>query len=741
MADVPFISDSTDFDQSKYPMQRFLPQVPNGLAGVWLERGGIPKGSWVLDPLGANPQLSLDTAVAGYKVLVAINNPILQLILEITAKSPDRDDFVSILADLAGVRRGTDRLEPHIQSLYLSDCPICHRSLPATTFYWKRNDSKPFMSSVNCPICGEAENTNLLDPEILTEIISRQALTQSRAIERANPLSDVQKTSVQEIINCYTPRALYGLFTIFNRSEALSLSANQRQLLNALLLSACEESSSLWSWPPGERLRPRTISISSEYREKNIWIALEEAIEGWTCRKEKVEIVRWPEELKNESGIVLFPGRFRELPELPPEITLQAIITAVPYPNQAFWSLSSVWSGWIFGRSAVEPMRNVLQRKRYDSHWTGEALLSVFRRLAKSYGEIPVFAALPELIPGHLLAIMTAMQSASYLVKDFALCAEDNSGQGCWSVKRSETTESVGTQKAILDLLDQRSEPSPYLSLFACGLLDLEKRAQLAVKKGTNLGDWMAEKQIEIRKIFSQKEIFIPFGSEDRDSQGVWWKTSETNWSEPLSEQVEREAIKYMIDHTEYSKNMIRQHIYTKFPGLKTPSSEFIELVINSYSRPSGSNTLFNLRVEDEPVKRRKEIETISNLLLHIGSKFGFSVKKEYALTWNDQSGRVIYRYDLLASAMMGRFLLDPEFRKAEKNNILVIPREREGLIQYKLDHDPRMEQAIKKWKILWFDDLLKIDAQDDTTIENWELFISKPQDGLNEDGIQLSIL
>ncbi len=741
MADVPLITDTTDYDQSKYPLYRFLPQVPNGLAGVWLERGGILPGSWVMDPLGANPQLSLDAAAAGYKVLVAINNPILQLILEVTAKAPDRDDFISILADLASVRRGNDRLEPHIQSLYQSECPICHRLMPATTFYWKRNESKPFMSSVNCPICGEGENTNLLDPDFLTEIINRQALTQSRAMERANPLTEVQKNSVQEIINCYTQRALYGLFTIFNRSESMSLSADQHQLLDALLLSACEDSSNLWSWPPGERLRPRTISVSPEYCEKNIWIALEEAIENWTCLKEKVEIVRWPEELKNENGIVLFPGRFRELPELPPEITVQAIITAIPYPNQAFWSLSAVWSGWIFGRSAVEPIRNVLQRKRYDSHWTGEALLSVFRRLALSYGEIPVFAALPELIPGHLLAIMTAMQSAGYMVKEFALCGEDNTGQGCWSVKRGETTEPVGTQKAILDLLDQRAEPSPYLSLFTCGLLDMEKRKKLAVKKGANLGDWMAEKQIEIKTIFSQKDIFRPFGSEDRDSQGLWWKSIETNWSEPLSEQVEREAIKYMIDHHGYSKNKVIQHICSIFQGLKSPSSEFIAMIIRSYSRPLGSNTLFNLRLEDEPVKRRKEIETISNLLLHIGDRFGFSVKEENPLTWNDQSGRVIYRYDFLASAMIGRFLLDPEFRKAEKHNILVIPREREELIQYKQEHDPRMVHVFEKSKILWFDDLLKIDPQDITTVEKWDLFISKPQDGLNEDGIQLSIL
>lgn len=741
MADVPYITDSTDHALSHYPLRRYLPLVPDGLAGSWLKREGIPQGTWIMDPLGANPLLSLDAAAAGYKVLVAINNPILQLILEVTAGAPKREDFVSILADLAAVRRGNDRLEPHIQSLYLNECPICHRSIPASTYYWRRGQNTPFMSVIICPICGTSEIPDPGDPDVLTEVYNRQALTQSRAVERANPLSDVQKASVQEIIACYTPRALYGLFTLFNRSESISLPENQQQLLAALLLSACEESSNLWAYPPGERSRPRTISVSPEYREKNIWVSLEECIDNWTCRKEKINIVHWPETIRDGGGIVLFPGRFKDLPELPKEMTLQAILTAVPYPNQAFWSLSSVWSGWIYGRTAVEPMRNVLQRKRYDSHWTGEALLSVFRRLEKSFKEIPVLAGLPELIPGHLLAILTAMQTAGYSVRDFTFRADDFSAQGCWTSTKDGRNDSVGTQKAILEVLDQRAEPSPYLSLFTSGLLDMEKRKQLVVKPGTNLGDCLAEKQGEIKRIFSQRDVLIAFGSEDRDGQGLWWKPIETGWSEALSERVERETIKYLIEHVEYSSKQVEQYIFDAFPGLQTPSGELVDKIIQSYSRTIGSTSTFGFNPEDEPVKRKKEIEMVSTLILRIGELFNFSSKTENPLLWFDRSGKVVYRFDFLASAMIGRFLLDPEFKKAEKHNILVLPRAREELIQYKIEHDPRLVHPYKKWTILWFEDLLRINLQDIKTINQWEAFINEPQDGLNVDGIQLSIL
>ncbi|MBU2610665.1 MAG: hypothetical protein KJ606_06910, partial [Chloroflexi bacterium] len=69
------------------PLGRYLPPVPEGIAAAFLaEQAALPpmaagpgsetkRGSWVLDPFGASPRLAVEMARAGYRVLVAVNNP------------------------------------------------------------------------------------------------------------------------------------------------------------------------------------------------------------------------------------------------------------------------------------------------------------------------------------------------------------------------------------------------------------------------------------------------------------------------------------------------------------------------------------------------------------------------------------------------------------------------------------------------------------------------------------------
>jgi hypothetical protein len=71
------------------PLARFLPPVPTGMASAWLKEN-VPRGSWLLDPLGSSPSLALEAARAGYRVLVACNNPILSFMIETLAAARAR---------------------------------------------------------------------------------------------------------------------------------------------------------------------------------------------------------------------------------------------------------------------------------------------------------------------------------------------------------------------------------------------------------------------------------------------------------------------------------------------------------------------------------------------------------------------------------------------------------------------------------------------------------------------------
>src|SRR5512140_1382922 len=106
------------------PLARYLPPIPSGIATAFLARHLDPdqsqNGAWVLDPFGASPQLAVEMAAAGYWVLVAVNNPITQFLLETVANPPSQADLRAALSDLAAARKGEERLETHLQSLYLT---------------------------------------------------------------------------------------------------------------------------------------------------------------------------------------------------------------------------------------------------------------------------------------------------------------------------------------------------------------------------------------------------------------------------------------------------------------------------------------------------------------------------------------------------------------------------------------------------------------------------------------------
>ena len=86
------------------------------------------------------------------------------------------------------------------------------------------------------------------------------------------------------------------------------------------------------------------------------------------------------------------------LGEIPAQANPAAALGVVPYPNQAFWSFSAVWSGWIWGKEAASALHGVLARQRFDSRWVGAVLTASFSRLPKG---IPFHAEIPEVNPGY----------------------------------------------------------------------------------------------------------------------------------------------------------------------------------------------------------------------------------------------------------------------------------------------------------------------------------------------------
>ncbi len=79
-------------DPRPHPLGQFLPPIPAGVVRDWLTENVAP-GAWVLDPFGTLPNLPVEAARAGYRVLVAVNNPLVRFLMEMAATPPTEDDL------------------------------------------------------------------------------------------------------------------------------------------------------------------------------------------------------------------------------------------------------------------------------------------------------------------------------------------------------------------------------------------------------------------------------------------------------------------------------------------------------------------------------------------------------------------------------------------------------------------------------------------------------------------------
>ena len=83
----PLVYSASPATPVELPFDRFLPLDPPGMVSRWLQRE-VASGSTILDPLGASPAAVLEAAAAGYRVLVACNNPVIAFELRLLASAP-----------------------------------------------------------------------------------------------------------------------------------------------------------------------------------------------------------------------------------------------------------------------------------------------------------------------------------------------------------------------------------------------------------------------------------------------------------------------------------------------------------------------------------------------------------------------------------------------------------------------------------------------------------------------------
>ena len=722
---------SGDEPGKNVPLARYLPPIPNGVATAFLAAyagtGEHKRSDWILDPFGASPWLATEMARQNNRVLVAVNNPVTHFLFELAANPPSQTDLRAALAELAAAHKGDERLETHLQSLYLTECTKCHQQIPAEAFVWERASGMLVGRLYHCQ-CGDSGEYSVTETDRIHA--ARQAATdslhRSRALERVAAPDDPDRHHAEEALECYLPRAVYALITIVNKLDSLFLSPERRRALIALVLIACDEASSLWPHP-AERPRPKQLTIPPRFLEKNVWLALEQGVNLWSDKEKPINVVNWPQVPDESGGLCLFEGPMRDLAPHLKDLSISAVVTALPRPNQAFWTLSALWSGWLWGREAAAPFKSVLRRRRYDWNWHAAALYAAMKNLSERLPlNTPIFALLCEAEPAFLSAVLLAAAGSGFDLNGLALRTRHDAVQLVWhrrafSHDHQEQTEinAEAVHQAMRLALQERSEPVTYMYLHAAGLASMASDHSL---------QWREDALNQVHSPILAALVmpgFIHHAESANPEIGLWGLAEWNQEIEPLSDRVEVAVVRHLQKEATCTLRDLELSLNKSFPGVLTPSLGLVRAVLASYAVETGG--FWSLRTEDFPTVRRADLEAAAQSLAILGAHMGFTLQREEnphrLVIWQD-NGEKSYAFYLLASAVTGHILRLNKYPSPVKS-FIVLPGGRAGLLAYKLDRDPSLAAMAHRWNIVKFRHLRRLAEMGGLTRVNLEKNLS----------------
>ena len=712
------------FPAKQEPLARFLPPVPVGVVQTWLT-ATLPPGALVLDPFCSVPRLPVEAARAGYRVIVTANNPIAQFVLRSITNPPSEAELKALLADVAASFRGQERLEPHLRSLFATRCDNCDQMIEAAAYVWEREADLPFAKQYSCPHCAEsAIKSTTEDDQHLAAQFALDKLHRARALERVVSLDDPDRHHVEEALAMYQPRALYAIFTLVNRLDSMDLTPTRRRNLEMMMLSTFDRINSLWAYPGG-RTRPKQLTLSPKFFEHNVWKALEDGIQEWISGEQEAQpelsVTEWPDLPPPQGGISIFTGRLKEFSDVSGDIDINGVICAVPRPNQAYWTFSALWSGWLWGRDSVRHIKSVLRRRRYDWNWHTIALHSFYDSLAQILGiGVPVFGLVSEAEPGLLTSTITATEMAGLVLEGYALRPESDQVQLTWrkpaklaAMKPAEEQawrEIIG--RTAIDYLEQRAEPAGYLQIHAAILYELTKNTNLSHGSPADADQSPADLYNNLSHTIEQSLTYHTGlvrlrGSEKSIETGQWWvntgKLRGITAGFPLADRVENKLVEFLLEHPGNNLLGIDRHICTIFPGMLTPRGDLVHTATESYAvrSPRESDQWF-IRQEDIPETRLAHIRSIREILIEIAGRLGFSTRGDLPLIWTDGNEDGTYIFYIIGSAAFGELLITCPYPASK--SIIVIPGSRANLARLKLKNNHYLDQIFSQgWRFLKF--------------------------------------
>jgi hypothetical protein len=712
----------------KLPLQNFLPVLPKGTFPYWVKKAGISK-HLLIDPISANPLLAVELAACGHRILSARSNPIIWMMTEVLASGPKETDFSTAVNKLLNMRHGNSTISDHLQDLYETPCSNCGKMIQPEGFVWEKGAEWPILKVYQCQYCGDEGEKEVsdFDRENIYRL-GKLGIHRSRAFQKVAFGGTYEHASLNEALDCYLPRALYVCMLLTNILDRLSIEKKQSKIVRAVLLSIFNEAHSLKHWPI-RNYRFLQLTVPQKFFEKNLFLAIQNVSQQWLHFNNPIEISYWPNLPPPRGGICFFQRGLAEKKQLIPENLDTSITTIFPRPGQAFWTLSAVWAGWLWGNKAVIPMRSALSRRRYDWFWFTKAVHVALNRISSSiHGNSICLGLLPEYTPNLAFGLFTGLFTAGYEMIGSAYRVSDAALQCQWKKVSSSAKppqSEINLKNVVNQYLSARGEPTEYHHIIMHAIIEYVKKGGLTNKLSDISETDFSKMQNLIKQLLSKIDFLTPYSSELAGGSR-WWLINEKYINPPISEKVEIAIRNILLSQKNIQKNKLDRVVCSMFPGFLTPEAGLINTILDTYTEPiTAFNDGYRLNDSEYKFARDADLIEIINAIKSIGNSFNVHVSGNGPLFWTDKkSNKILYAFYPIVTAGISKFLFGHK-QAEEVHKIIVFPGSRSSLIAYRLLHDPRLAIAVEeRWHFLKFRSIRSLVKRGNLNLQSWEEII-----------------
>jgi len=647
-----------------------------------------------------------ETVRADRRILALNVNPVPLTWLHLQLAHPTKSELSTLLTRLGDIPKDDRPFVRYVEDRYRSPCPRCGQPGIAEWFTWDRDKNQLAAKRVRCAHCqGTYEGSATTEDVIQSEYFPAQTgPAYHLALGRAANPDDPGRQRAAELVQLYTPRNLSLLLDVINRLQRLDLPHPMETSLVGLILEALDQGSRLV--PASDpSVRPRSLRPPRYYREQNVWFVLEAALEA---------LDRYPEALparaqsisellaSRKPGFTLSSSSLHNLCQSGYNQRFDALILELQPPDAVFWALSVLWSVWLWRDRVTSPVRSFLSRRRLTWDWYARSLsvgLIQARKLLRPHAyalctltENPVAAA---------KALTQAVQRSEYRLHTWVGDAD----KGYYVLLQSDggSTPPVGSPSKVWETtVRKRGEPTSAEHLEVAALMLSGEQAidNLDTERDTR---WL------------------------RSETGKWWIEEPNERTRPLADGVEHTVIDRLTAQPTWQRSALIREVYRRFSGVLSPELALVEACLDAYTEvkepiQTGKVTI---RAEDDPQKRKREIQTLKDTLTVLGKRLGYRISLTTLgdVLWIREGGPN-YRFRCIATAILTPHLSNPPAADTGQP-CLVLPGGRAALVHFKLNRDPRLGQWLKlhRWQFIKFRHLRRM-AQEVKHQSDIEVFL-----------------